>query len=77
MILKQQQNLYLELTLIEQLNQHKTNECINIQKKGKKTTFVNNTRWENMCLAQLSRRMAAWLLLTFFIWLHNQLSSAM
>ena len=37
--------------------------------------YLNDTRRENLCFAQISIRMAAWLLLTFFVCLHNQLSS--
>ena len=33
----------------------------------------NDTHREKLCFARFSRRMAAWLLLTFLICLHNQL----
>ena len=36
---------------------------------------LNDTYAEKLCFTQLSTRMAPCLLLTFFIWLHNQLSS--
>ena len=35
---------------------------------------LNDTRREKLCFTQFRARMAAWLLLTFFIYLHNQLS---
>ena len=35
---------------------------------------VNDTHREKLCFTQFSRRIAAWLLLTFFECLHNQLS---
>ena len=35
----------------------------------------NDTHGENVCFNQFSKRMAAWLLLTFLICLHNQLKS--
>ena len=37
--------------------------------------YLNDTQRENLCFTQLSTRIAAWLLLTFFTSLHNQLSS--
>ena len=40
-----------------------------------KTFPVNGTHREKLCFTQFSIRMAAWLLLTFSICLHNQLSS--
>ena len=36
---------------------------------------VNDAHREKLCFTQFITRMAAWLLLTFFICLHNQLSS--
>ena len=36
---------------------------------------LNNTQWEKLCFSPFSTKMAAWLLLTFFICLHNQLGS--
>ena len=35
----------------------------------------NDAQREKLCFTQLSTRIAAWLFLTFFIYLHNQLSS--
>ena len=37
--------------------------------------YINDTQREKRCFTQLSTMVAAWLLLTFFICLHNQLSS--
>ena len=37
--------------------------------------FFNDSRREKLYFIQFSTKMAAWLLLTFFIFLHNQLSS--
>ena len=37
--------------------------------------IVNDTHREILCFIQFSTRMAAWLLLTFFICLYNQLNS--
>ena len=36
---------------------------------------LNDTQREKLCFTQFSKIMAAWLLLTFFTCLHNQLSS--
>ena len=36
---------------------------------------LNDAHRERLCFTQFSTRMAAWLLLTFFICLHDQLSS--
>ena len=36
---------------------------------------INGTHWEKLRFTQFSTRMGAWLLLTFFTCLHNQLSS--
>ena len=38
-------------------------------------SFLIDAHREKPCFTQFSTRMAAWLLLTFFICLHNQLSS--
>ena len=35
---------------------------------------INDTHGEKLCLSQLSTRIVAWLLMTFFICLHDQLS---
>ena len=37
--------------------------------------IFNDTHREKLCFTQFSTRMPAWLLVTFFICLHNQLSS--
>ena len=39
------------------------------------STPCNDTHREQLCFTQFSTRMAGWLFLTFFIYLHNQLSS--
>ena len=36
--------------------------------------YLTILTWKSLCFAQFSIRMAAWLLLTFFVCLHNQLS---
>ena len=41
----------------------------------KDKVFYNDTHREKLCFTQFSTRMAPWLLLTFFVCLHNQLSS--
>ena len=50
-----------------------------LKKKIAKETQIfhvfNDTRREKLCFIQFSTRMAAWLLLTVFICLHNHLSS--
>ena len=48
-----------------------------INKTFKRILFheLNDTHKENLCLTHISNIMAVWLLLTFFICLHNQLSS--
>ena len=39
------------------------------------STPCNDTHREQLCFTQFSTRMAGWLFLIFFIYLHNQLSS--
>ena len=43
--------------------------------KGNNNSAINDTYKEKLCFNKFSTRMAAWQLLSFFICLHNQLSS--
>ena len=49
----------------------------NFQVLGNAAHKFNDTHREKLCFIQFSTGMAAWLLLIFFICLHNQLSSIM
>ena len=54
------------------LNSHLCNKLL---RKDFLRILLNDTHMEKLCFIQFSTRMAGWLLLTFLICLHNQLSS--
>ena len=51
--------------------------CTNLVLSADLLASFNDTHWEKLCFTQFSTWMAGWLLLTFLICLHNQLSSIM
>ena len=51
-----------------------TSNILNFHSSDLTVKLIDDTHMEKLCFTQFSTRMAAWLLLTFFICLHNHLN---